>query len=82
MCNFNFHMLNICQPKYCILMFEDSGLQTSFMVKVTCKWSSAWMLRGDDLPSEDLTKILMNGVCQELSRTTSNSALGCPGLWQ
>ena len=72
---FNFHMLNVCQPKYCVLMF-------GFMVP--CERSGAWMLweQGRFRPWEDLTQTLVNKVRQELSRSINNAGLGCPGLWQ
>lgn len=80
--SFNFLMLNVCQLKYCVPLFEDSGLCIGF--KVTCERSSAWMLRGQGRfrPWEDLTQTLVNRICQELSRSISNAASGCPGLWQ
>lgn len=84
MVSFNFHMLNVCHPKYCVPMFEDGALLTGFMVKVTCKRSHAWRLRehGGFRSWEELTQTLVNRVLQELSRSRSDAALGCPGLWQ
>lgn len=38
MCNFNFHVLSICQPR-CVVMFEDSGLYIGFVMKVTISGS-------------------------------------------
>lgn len=68
-CSFNFHRLNVCRSRYCVLTFEESGLLIGFTVQVTCKGSSVWMLteQGRFRPCEDLAQILVNRVGQELS---------------